>query len=320
MGINVGSPPDGSPVVYSCSVLSISLSFLPFVQISDHRRKSKQPKGRIRAALKVRDKAVLSTLRVREVSVDIFRWGHADGAYSLPAWGGNRGDTKKLQYRNRCRGHARRSGSQMLAPEYMQRCIDLGFNRVSFGVQSNDESLRKRIGRGDKPHEYPALIALIRKLSSKININVDLLACLPEQTFESLQTDIEVVKAWAVNSVDVLYYVMLPGTRLRTLIQLGERAAPDYGQGIVNTRNFVNSSLRGSGFSQLTGEVFVRDDEDRFVRSSYGGGGDTLNTVLALGPSAFGLAGARSIKMSAISQNICRQSTQDCCRLSERAY
>lgn len=178
---------------------------------------------------------------------------------------------------------------QMLSDGYIETCIGHGFNRFSFGVQTTDPALRKRIGRGDSVNDYPALISLIRKLAPGASVNVDFMAGLPEQTFESIETDIDVIRRWDVNSVDVLYYVMLPGTRLRKLVQLGTRPSPDSGERLLEVRQLVNQSLAKREFVQRTGEVFVRDDENRFVQASYGGGVSCVNTVLGLGPSAFGI-------------------------------
>jgi coproporphyrinogen III oxidase-like Fe-S oxidoreductase len=180
---------------------------------------------------------------------------------------------------------------QMLAPEYLEPCLEAGFNRVSFGVQSLEERLRKRIGRGDEIDDYLATARRVKALRPGAIVNVEIMAGLPEQSLASLAADVNEIVSWPVDSADVLYYVPMPGTRLQSFIQLGQRAEPLYGGSMLEMRRLVNASFAAAGFQQLTGEVFSRSDRDLFTRASYGGGGNCLNTVLALGPSSFGLLG-----------------------------
>jgi len=177
---------------------------------------------------------------------------------------------------------------QMLAPEYLEACLSQGYNRISFGVQSLDLRLRQRIGRGDSIDDYPALIERVRKIRPNLPINLEIMAGLPEQTLQSFRRDLLQVAEWQPDSLDILYYVMMPGTRLYDLVKAERRTAPSYGSEMLRKRMLANSFLSAAGYKQITGEVFVRRDRDLFVQSSFGGGGNALNTVLALGPSAFG--------------------------------
>lgn len=180
---------------------------------------------------------------------------------------------------------------QMGAPGYLEACYEAGFNRISFGVQSVDENIRKWIGRGDKIEDYLQLIDLSRQLQPDYPVNIDMMACLPGQTFELLEQDISTVLAWNLDSVDVLYYVLMPGTKMKKFVGEGRRDAPVYGQELLRARKFINRSFADAGYSAVTGEVFVKSEHDRFVENSFGSGGNRMNTLLALGPSAFGLIG-----------------------------
>ncbi|MBZ0301497.1 MAG: FAD-dependent oxidoreductase [Anaerolineae bacterium] len=178
---------------------------------------------------------------------------------------------------------------QMLAPDYLAACLDAGFNRISFGVQSLNPHVRSQIGRGDRVEEYLATVELAKSLKADLPINLDMMAGLPGQTPEILQHDLETIITWPIDSVDVLYYVMMPGTLLQKMIKVGRRGGPQYGPEMLHMRTDINDLFRRNGFSQVTGEVFTRADRDLFTYTSFGSGGNRLNTVLALGPSAFGL-------------------------------
>jgi coproporphyrinogen III oxidase-like Fe-S oxidoreductase len=178
---------------------------------------------------------------------------------------------------------------QMLAPGYLESCFAGGFNRISFGVQSLDDTVRRQIGRGDKVEDYPAVMELARQLNPRVPVNVDMMAGLPGQSRAVLERDVRAVIGWGADSIDVLYYVNMPGTLLYKKVTDGRRDAPHYGADMLGMRQMVNQLLAESGYRQVTGEVFTRTDRDLFVHSSFGGGENALNTVLALGPSAFGL-------------------------------
>jgi coproporphyrinogen III oxidase-like Fe-S oxidoreductase len=118
---------------------------------------------------------------------------------------------------------------QMAVEDYLAPLYDNGVNRISFGVQSLDSVVRQRIGRGDQVEDYHRLIALSRHIRPDVPINVDMMSGLSEQSHASLVSDMEEVSSWDLNSVDVLFYIAMPGTRLHRQIKEGTRRAPDYG-------------------------------------------------------------------------------------------
>jgi len=180
---------------------------------------------------------------------------------------------------------------QMLADDYLSAMVQHGVNRISFGIQSLDPAVRKHIGRGDAVQDYAAIFSTVRKRWPALSINTEIMAGLPGQTLASLDADLDQLLAWAPNSLDILYYVLMPGTKLQRLVTLGRRSQPRHGEELLAARSRINERMRSSGYQQLTAEVFVREDRDLFTRASFGGARHRLNTVLALGPSGFGLVG-----------------------------
>ncbi|MEO8842055.1 MAG: radical SAM protein, partial [Kofleriaceae bacterium] len=178
---------------------------------------------------------------------------------------------------------------QMLATDYMAALVGHGVNRISFGIQSLDVALRRKIGRGDAIEDYAQIFATARQRWPQLSINTEIMAGLPEQSLESLEADLDQLIEWSPNSLDVLYYVLMPGTKLQRLVSLGRRREPRHGDALLRAREMINRKMRAAGYAQLTAEVFVRDDRDLFTRASFGGSPHRLNTVLALGPSGFGL-------------------------------
>lgn len=175
-----------------------------------------------------------------------------------------------------------------LATDYLDSCLSHGFSRISWGIQSLDPQVRRAMGRGDAIEDYARLVQHARAEGRRVSLNTDLMAGLPGQSLDSLLSDVRNLITWGIESIDVYYYVMMPGTKLHRLVTLGSRSSPQYGEGLVRMREGVNALFKGSGYEQLTGEVFAGSDRDLFTRLSFGAGGNRLNSILALGPSAFG--------------------------------
>jgi oxygen-independent coproporphyrinogen-3 oxidase len=190
--------------------------------------------------------------------------------------------------------------AQMLAPDYLAECVQAGFNRISFGAQALDPEVRRLVGRGDAVSDYPALIELARKNFGALIVNLEIMAGQPGQSLESLERDVEQLIQWQSDSIDILYYVMMPGTKLDLNIRNNRRPSPAFGDTLMEMRRFVNERLPRAGYRQVTAEAFARSERDLFAETSFGGGSERgINTVLALGPSAFGLVDEHSY------QNVC---------------
>lgn len=172
---------------------------------------------------------------------------------------------------------------------YLSECLAVGFNRISFGVQTLDADLRLRIGRGEHVRDYAAVLDTLAALGDPVPFNVDLMAGLPGQTLSSHLADVDTVAGWGTGSVDIYAYWMIPGTRLFNKVRDGQRESPQYGPNLLEMRRAGKRALIGHGFRQLTGEAYVRGDPDAFMQTTFGAGGNSLNTALSLGPSAVGL-------------------------------
>lgn len=179
--------------------------------------------------------------------------------------------------------------TQMLAPGYLEACLERGFNRISFGVQSLDPVVRKLVGRGEDPADYHRLIERVYELDENLSCNADLMIGLPGQNLESHDRDLTALLDWNIGSVDIYAYWMVPGTRLFDNVAAGRRPAPRYGDDLLEIRRHGKERLIRSGFRQISGEAYVRSDPDVFMQTTFGGGGNALNTALGFGPSAIGV-------------------------------
>ncbi len=78
---------------------------------------------------------------------------------------------------------------ETVTKEKMQQLKQIGFNRISLGVQTFDNDLLKLIGRNHSEEKIYNSINIIKEAGFK-NISIDLIYGLPNQTIESFNIDI----------------------------------------------------------------------------------------------------------------------------------
>lgn len=99
----------------------------------------------------------------------------------------------------------------------MRAAFDAGVNRISLGVQTFDEPIRRSLGRKASKQ---AVIATLEKLVAFDcgAIVIDLIYGLPGQTFETWAEDLRLVEAIGLDGVDLYGLNLIPGTPLTTAI------------------------------------------------------------------------------------------------------
>jgi oxygen-independent coproporphyrinogen-3 oxidase len=93
--------------------------------------------------------------------------------------------------------------------ERIQELWDLGFNRLSLGVQDFNEDVQKAVNRMQSPEEVQALMEAARKAGFG-SISLDLIYGLPHQTVESFDATLDVVIAMKPDRLAVYNYAHLP--------------------------------------------------------------------------------------------------------------
>ena len=101
---------------------------------------------------------------------------------------------------------------------YLTKLVKLGFNRISFGVQTfNDKALtmlhRSHNGEKAKQAVYDA------KEAGFTDINIDLIYGLPRQTLEDIQHNLNIVKDLPINHISTYGLQVEVGTYLYHLVQ-----------------------------------------------------------------------------------------------------
>lgn len=73
---------------------------------------------------------------------------------------------------------------------YLKQLLNIGFNRISIGIQSFDDSILKRIGRIHKADKAIETVLSAKKVGFN-NVSVDFIYGLPDQTRESFLNDLK---------------------------------------------------------------------------------------------------------------------------------
>jgi oxygen-independent coproporphyrinogen-3 oxidase len=93
--------------------------------------------------------------------------------------------------------------------ERIRELWDLGFNRLSLGIQDFNEDVQKAVNRAQSPAEVQALMDSARE-SGFGSISFDLIYGLPHQTVESFDKTLDIVIAMQPDRLAVYNYAHLP--------------------------------------------------------------------------------------------------------------
>jgi oxygen-independent coproporphyrinogen-3 oxidase len=141
-----------------------------------------------------------------------------------------------------------------VTPDHMPALREMGFNRVSFGVQDFDPDVQRAINRIQSEEETRALITATRA-AGFASVNVDLIYGLPRQTPESFRNTLDRVAELRPDRVAVYSYAHLP-TRFRAQRQIRDDDLP---------RADVKLSLLGIAAERLSTAGYVYIGMDHFA-------------------------------------------------------
>ena len=110
--------------------------------------------------------------------------------------------------------------------EKLKKYRELGFNRISIGLQSTDNSLLKLIGRIHTYEEFEETYKIAREVGFK-NINVDLMIGLPTQSIEDVEKSLEKIIMKNPEHISVYSLILEEGTKLHELVESRKLELPD---------------------------------------------------------------------------------------------
>ena len=153
-----------------------------------------------------------------------------------------------------------------------------GFNRVSLGIQCDNDEILKKIGR---PHTYAQAVSAFQRLRKAgfRNISVDLIYGLPGQTLQAWQDTLDNVLTLNPEHISVYGLKLEEGT---PLYEYRDYAALPDDDAQADMYLAAVETLRGRGFKQYEISNFCRKNLQSRHNLKYWTGGE----YLGFGPSA----------------------------------
>ena len=96
-----------------------------------------------------------------------------------------------------------------VTPQYLKHLANLGFNRLSIGVQDTDYKVQDAINRVQSTSHIAHLVDYARAVNFK-SVNLDLIYGLPHQTPDTFATTLAAVKAMQPERISLFSYAHLP--------------------------------------------------------------------------------------------------------------
>ena len=179
----------------------------------------------------------------------------------------------------------------------LKHLADLGFNRLSFGVQDFDPEVQKAVHRIQPAEQVFALVEAARRYQFE-SVNVDLIYGLPMQTPESFKRTLAQVVELRPNRIALYGYAHLP-ERFKPQRRISEYELPAAADKIT----MLGSALKAfidAGYVYVGMDHFALPDDDlaiakrqgRLHRNFQGYSTQPDCDLISLGVSAIGRVGA----------------------------
>lgn len=130
----------------------------------------------------------------------------------------------------------------------LKQLRELGFDRISFGVQSLHNQELKVIGRIHTAEQGLEAIKLAKE-AGFTRINCDLMYGLPGQTLDSLKHNLETMAQQGLEHMSIYGLILEEGTPLERLVEQGKLVLPGEDE-TGDMYELVQSFMRKQGFSR----------------------------------------------------------------------
>lgn len=144
---------------------------------------------------------------------------------------------------------------------------ELGFNRVSFGVQDLDPEVQRAVNRLQTLEQTQAVMDAARTLAYR-SINIDLIYGLPKQTPESFARTVEAIIALKPDRLSVFNYAHLP-ERFMPQRRINSGDLPSPAQKLEMFENSVRQLL-AAGYRYIGMDHFALPDDSLSIAQENG--------------------------------------------------
>jgi len=110
--------------------------------------------------------------------------------------------------------------------EKLAELINVGFNRISFGMQSANPDVLKVLDRTHNPENVSKSVENARKAGFD-NVSLDLIYGTPGETLEQWEDSVKTALSYGIDHLSAYALIIEDGTRLSAKIKRGEISKPD---------------------------------------------------------------------------------------------
>lgn len=158
-----------------------------------------------------------------------------------------------------------------------------GINRLSFGLQTTNNSLLKKIGRIHSYEEFKSNYTLARELGFN-NINIDMMFGLPDQSLEDYEESLKEVITLEPEHISAYSLIIEEGTPFYKMFQSNNLVMPNEE---VERDMYVNTKkiLQVKGYHQYEISNYAKDNKECLHNKVYWELGEYIG--VGLGASSF---------------------------------
>ncbi len=146
-----------------------------------------------------------------------------------------------------------------ISPEQLKDLRQLGFNRLSFGVQDFDQQVQQAVNRVQSDEQVSSLIYAAREHGFKAT-SVDLIYGLPLQTVDSFNATLDKIIELKPDRISAYSYAHLPHlVRAQRLIKLEDMPPPERKLELLE---LIIERLCGAGYIYIGMDHFALPDDE----------------------------------------------------------
>ena len=142
--------------------------------------------------------------------------------------------------------------------QYLTKLVKLGFNRISFGIQTFDDKALTMLHRSHNGEKAKQAIYAAKE-AGFTDINIDLIYGLPRQSLEDIKRNLEIVKDLPINHISTYGLQVEVGTYLYHLVQKNLISIPSESidESMYDT---MMEGLKELGFERYEISNFAKDN------------------------------------------------------------
>ena len=112
-----------------------------------------------------------------------------------------------------------------LSPEYVAKLAEVGFTRVSMGMQSAVPHVLATLDRTHNPEQVPKAVQWVKEAG--MQVSVDLIYGTPGESAEDWQRSVDAAVAMEPDHISAYSLIVEPGTKMGAQVRRGELPMPD---------------------------------------------------------------------------------------------